>query len=308
MSLMLRSQYPDFVMEDALPFLDFVVTDSYESFKPRYEDVFNVRSMSSGVIQTGQLSDVEAAPQVGEGEQFPTKKRYQGFDKTYTAIKYGLILAASQEVLDDMELDVLSRDGRALMKSFMSTVETLAANVLNNGFGTNGLDGVPLFSASHPALVPGVADQSNILDTPADLSMTTLKALCTKLRKTQDSAGNKINIQGKKLIVPAELEFVALELTKSTLRVEEANAGVNAINAVRAEYAIDPIVWDYLTDSDASFLQGPSDEHSMMFYWRQRPEVATEADFKTQSLMTRLNGRFSVGYSDWRGIVGTEGG
>lgn len=263
--------------------------------------------MSSGVIQTGQLSDVEAAPSVGEGEQFPTKQRYQGFDKTYTAIKYGLILAASQEVLDDMELDVLSRDGRALMKSFMSTVEILAANVLNQGFSVNGLDGVPLFSASHPALVPGLANQSNILDTPADLSMTTLKALCTKLRKTQDSAGNKINLQGKKLIVPADLEFTALELTKSTLRVESGNEGVNAINAVKAEYSIDPIVWDYITDSDCSFLQAASDEHSLMFYWRQRPEVSSEVDFKTQSLMTRLNGRFAVGYSDFRGIVATEG-
>lgn len=301
--IMLRSQFPDFVLEDALPFLDYVVTDEYENFKPRYEDLFNVRTMRSGVAQSSQISDIEAAPSVGEGEQFPTKKRYEGFSQNYLAIKYGLILATSQELIDDMELDVLSRDGRALMKSFMSTVEILAADVLNSGLTDNGLDGVPLFSAAHPALVPGVADQSNVLGTPADLSMTTLKAMCTLLRKTKDSAGNKINIAPRKLIVPADLEFVALELTQSTLRVESDNAGVNAINAVKMQYQIDPVVWDYLTDVDACFIQGAKEDHSLMFYWRQRPEVATEEDFKTQALLTRLNGRFAVGYSDWRGIV-----
>ncbi len=305
--IMLRSQFPDFVLEDALPWLDYIVTDEFENFKPRYEMLFNVREMRTGVAQSSQISDIEAAPSVGEGEQFPTKKRYQGFDQNYLAIKYGLIIASSQELIDDFEYDVLSRNGRALSKSFMSTVEITAANVLNQGFSTNGLDGVPLFSAAHPALVPGVADQTNILGTPADLSMSTLKGLCTLMRKTRDSAGNKINLRPKTLIVPADLEFLALELTQSTLRPESDNAFVNSVNSVKMEYAINPIVWDYLTDEDATYIQADKDDHSMMFYWRQRPEVATKEDFKTQSLLTRLNGRFACGYSDWRGIVGTEG-
>lgn len=303
MSIMLRSQFPDFVLEDALPFLDFVVTDEYANFKTKHDVIFNVREMRSGVTQTSQVSDLEPAPAVGEGENFPTKKRYQGFDKTYTAAKYGLILATSQELIDDMDVDVLSRDGRALMKSFMNTVEILAADVLNSGSSSNGLDGVPLFSASHPAVVPGVADQSNILGTPADLSSTTLKNMMTLMRQTKDSAGNKINLSGKTLIVPAELEFLALELTQSTLRVESDNAYVNAINSVKAEYGVQPCVWDFLTDVDACFLQAEKDQHQMMFYWRKRPSVATKEDFKTEALLTRLNGRFAVGYSDWRGIV-----
>lgn len=303
MSIMLRSQFPDFVLEDALPFLDFVVTDEYANFKTKHDVIFNVREMRSGVTQTSQVSDLEPAPEVGEGENFPTKKRYQGFDKTYTAAKYGLILATSQELIDDMDVDVLSRDGRALMKSFMNTVEILSADVLNSGSATNGLDGVPLFSAAHPAVVPGVADQSNILGTPADLSSTTLKNMMTLMRQTKDSAGNKINLSGKTLIVPAELEFLALELTQSTLRVESDNAYVNAINSVKAEYGVMPCVWDFLTDVDACFLQAEKDQHQLMFYWRKRPSVATKEDFKTEALLTRLNGRFAVGYSDWRGIV-----
>ncbi len=246
--------------------------------------LFNVREMRTGVAQSSQISDIEAAPSVGEGEQFPTKKRYQGFDQNYLAIKYGLILATSQELIDDMEYDVLKRDGRALSKSFMSTVEIIASNVLNNGFATNGLDGVPLFSAAHPALVPGVADQTNILGTPADLSMSTLKGLCTLMRKTLDSAGNKINLRPETLIVPADLEFLALELTQSTLRPESDNAFVNSVNSVKLEYAIKPVVWDYLTDSDASFVQSGKDDHSMMFYWRQRPEVATKEDLRLLGL------------------------
>jgi hypothetical protein len=45
----------------------------------------------------------------------------------------------------------------------------------------------------------------------------------------------------------------------------------------------------------------------LCFYWRKRPELGTDYDFKTEVALTKLVGRFAVGYSDWRGIVGTTG-
>lgn len=307
MSIQLRSQYSDLVLGDALPALDFIVEQAWESFAAKHEQVFNVKDMATAIAQSTQVSALQAAGSVGEAEEIPMQRKYQGYSKTYQAVKYGILLATSQELLDDMQYDVMGQDARRLAQAVMETVETVSADVLNDGFSTNGLDGVPLFSASHPLLAPGAGLGTNLLGTPSDLSMTSLKAMSTLLRKTVDTAGNKINLRGKQLIVSPDDEFTARELLKSTYLVDAGNANVNAINSVQSEYNLNLVVWDYLTDADAFFLQADGSDHFMTFYWRQRPETATEKEFKSDVALTRILTRFAVGYSDWRGIVGTAG-
>ena len=307
MSIMLRNQWSDFVLEDALPALELIVEDSFQSFESKYDKIFNVKNMRTSIAQSSQVSSLQPAGAVGEAEQVPLQRLYQGYAKTYKAIKYGLMLATSQELLDDMEYDVFTSNGEKLSRSFMSTVEIMAANVLNTGFSALGPDGKALFATDHPSLAPGVAAVSNKLATPADLSMTTIKGLATLLRKTTDTAGNKIQIKPKNLIVSADDEFLASELLDSKFLVDTGNASVNAINSVQVLYGIKPMVWDYLTDADAVFLQGDKKDHMLCFYWRKMAAIATEYDFKTEVALTKLTGRFDVGYSDWRGIVGTEG-
>lgn len=303
---MLRSGFSDFVLEDALPALEFIVSDEFQSFAARYEQIFNIKDMKTGIAQSSQTSSLQPAGAVGEAESVPMQKIYQGFDKTYSAVKYGLMLASSQELIDDLEFDVLGANARKLMRAFMSTVEIVSADILNNGFSAAGPDGVALFSASHPLLAPGAGLSSNIV-TAADLSMTSLKAMVTQLRSTVDTAGNKVMIQPKTLIVSPGDEFTAYELCKSVMLPASDNANVNAVNSVQAQYKIEPLVWDYLTDTDATFLAGDKTDHSMMFYWRKRPSIATEYDFRTETALTKLTGRFAAGYSDWRGIVGNAG-
>lgn len=305
--IMLRNQWSDFVLEDALPALELIVEDEFMSFETKYDKLFNVKTMNTSIAQSAQVSSLQPAGAVGEAEQVPLQRLYQGFSKTYKAIKYGLMLATSQELLDDMEYDVFTGNGRKLSRSFMSTVEIMAAAVLNSGFTANGPDGVPLFSTAHPLLAPGLNPASNRLAIDADLSLTTIKALATLMRKTPDTAGNKVQIKPVTLWVSTDDEFLAHELLESKFRVESDNNSVNAINSVQSLYGIKAEVNDYFTDSDALFLQAAKKDHMMNFYWRKQPSIATEMDFKTEVALTKLTGRFDVGYSDWRGIVGTTG-
>lgn len=304
----LRSNYSDLVLEDALPALEFIAEDEFQSFQPRYEMIFNVKDMKTSIAQSTQVSSLQPAGIVGEAQQIPLQRVYQGFDKTYTALKYGIMMASSQELIDDLEYDVMAANPRKLTRAFMSTVEITAADVFNSGFSTTGPDGKVLFATDHPLLAPGAGSASNKLATDADLSMTSLKAMITLLRGTVDTAGNKIQIQPKNLIVSKENEFTAVELLKSVMLPDSANANVNAVNSVGSQYRIDPIVWDYLTDEDAWFLSADKLDHMLCFYWRKRPELSTDFDWKTEVALTKLVGRFAVGYSDWRGVVGTYGG
>lgn len=307
MSILLRSNLPDLVMADALPYLEFICEDEFQSFEPRYEKIFNVKEMRSGIAQSTQVSSLQAAGAVGEAEAVPLQKIYQGFSKTYTAIKYGIMLASSQETLDDLEYDVLAKNARKLMRSFMTTVEITSAAVLNNGFSDTGPDGKVLFATDHPLISAGAGTTSNRLAVDSDLSMSSLKSMITLLRAQVDTANNKIQLQPRQLIVPSSLEFTAHELLKSQMLVAADNASVNAVNSVNDRYKIEPVVWDYLTDDDQWQLATDSSDHMLCFYWRQRPSISSDADFKTNVALTKLLGRFAVGYSDFRGIVGTPG-
>lgn len=309
MAIQLRSQLSDLFLSTALPWIDYVIQEEYKNFDPASQKIFNVKEMKNGIAQTTQVGSLEPAGAVGEGEEIQSQRLYQGFDKTYTALKYGVLMSISQESIDDQKFDVFSQNPRRFIRSMMSTQEIVAANIFNNGFsgGDTGPDGVVLFSASHPLLAPGAGTASNTLGTAADLASSSLKALVTLMRGTVDSAGNKVMIQPRTLMVPKDNEFLAHELLKSQLLVNSDNSYVNAVNSVTGRYTIEPLVNDYLTDTDASFLLADPVDHNLNFYWAKRPEISDDSEFKTEVMLTKGIMRFAVGYSDWRGVVGTEG-
>lgn len=302
-----RSNLPDLYLEDALPALESIIDDEYAGFEPRCEMIFNVKDSSRSIEQTTQLSALAAAGAVNEGASVPMRDIQQGFDKTYSHTKYGLMISVSQESIDDGNFDIMAKHARKLARALVETQEIQAAAIFNSGFGDTGPDGVSLFNTAHPLLAPGAGTSSNTLASAADLSSTSLKSLLTVMRQQKDSAGNRINIRSKKLIVPSDLEFTAHELLESINLVDSANASVNATNSIRERYSMEPLVWDYLTDSDAWFLAADKDDHELRWFWRSRPSVSSDMDFKTDVALMRILARFSVGYSDWRGIAGTEG-
>ncbi len=307
MSIQLRSSMPDLVLEDALPALEFIVQDKFARFAPFFEDVFNVREMRTGIAQSTQVSGYRAAPLVGESQEIPMQRRYEGFAKTYLAVKLAIMCGQSQELIDDLEYDVMADNASQLSEAVMESINIAVADVFNSGFSVNGLDGVPLFSAAHPLVVPGAGTDSNLLGVAADLSSTSMKAMITLLRSQKDMAGKKINIKPEALLVPKEEEFNAIEILQSEMIVNTNNDSVNAVNSIKTLYGIKPIVNDYFTDPDAFFVAGAKANHKLMFYWRKRPELGSDYDFRTETALQKISARYAVGYSDYRGIVGTTG-
>ena len=297
---------PELYLEDALPFIDHVLTETYEEYPKVSEVLFNVKDMPYGIAQTAQVSSLGAAAEVAEGEEIPQQRVYPGYSTTYKSKKYGLLLSTSQEVIDHEKWDSISKNPKRMARAMASTIEIVAANVLNTAFSTNGSDGVPMISASHPLLSPGAGLGSNIISSAADLSTTSIKDLLTVLRKTLDTSGNRIQIKAKNLVVPPELEFAAWEILKSVYLADSPNNNLSSIGP-QSDYRITPVVWNYLTDADAFFLMGDKEDHEINLYYDKKPEVKSAMDFKTDTALTRMLCRFTVGYSDWRGIVGSAG-
>lgn len=306
MSTLLRNNLPDLYLADALPWIEHVIEEAHEQYPYVSERIFNMRDMKNGIVQHTQVSSLGPASAVGEAEEIPQDRVYQGYSTTYVAQKYGVMLATSQESIDHEKYDSISKNPAKMGRAVASTREIVAASIFNNGFSTTGSDGKTLFATDHPLLAPGSSTSSNKLAANADLSSTSLKDMITLMRKTKDTAGNRVMIKPKFLLVPPELEFTAYELVKSIYAPDTSYNNLSSIGP-QGLYDLTPIVWDYLTDADAFFLVAEPSETEMYWFWDKMPEIKTQIEFKTDVALTRVLTRFVCGYSDWRGVAGTPG-
>ena len=120
-----------------------------------------------------------------------------------------------------------------------------------------------------------------------------------------DDRGLKIALNGRKLIIPVQLQFVAERLMKSNLRTATSDNDINAIGSM-GMLPEGYVVNNFLTDTDAFFIMTDAPNGMKMF---QRAPITTkmEGDFETGNVKYKARERYSFGFSDFRGIFGSPG-
>ena len=217
----------------------------------------------------------------------------------------GLGYAITRKAIDDnLYKSEFGPSNDGLMASFQQTEEIYGANVFNSGQTFNqsvGGDGVALFSPSHPI------DGTTIANTPTvavDLNETALLNSLIAIRSTwRDNAGLKQYARGKKLVIPTQLEPVALRLFRSELRPGTATNDTNAILGMNDSLKEGYIVNDYLTSPFAWFVLTNVD--GLIFMNRKPFEMDMSVEFTTDNLLVKGYQRYSFGYYDWRAVWGT---
>jgi hypothetical protein len=191
-----------------------------------------------------------------------------------------------------------------LIESFHQTKEIYGANVLNTATTYNasvGGDGKALCASDHP--IDG-STVSNLPSTPVDLNEATLLNAMISIRTAfKDQAGLKIFARGRKLVVPPQLEPVAIRLLKTELRPGSADNDVNAIMSTAGGLPEGYMVNDFLTSTRAWFLLTNIDGLSYME--RVKYESDMQVDFVTDNLLVKGYERYSFGYYNWRSVWGS---
>ncbi len=219
----------------------------------------------------------------------------------------GLGYAITRKAIDDnLYKSEFGPSNDGLMESFKETEEIYAANVFNSGTVYNasiGGDGVALFSASHPIDAPFAAI-ANQPSPDVDLNETSLLNGLITIRSTwRDNAGLKIHARGKKAIVPAQLEPIALRLFRSELRPGTAQNDVNAVLGMNESLKEGFMVWDYLTSAFAWFILT---NHDGLIWFNRKPfEMDMSVEFTTDNLLVKGYQRYVPTYYDWRAVWGT---
>jgi hypothetical protein len=188
-----------------------------------------------------------------------------------------------------------------LIESFHQTKEIYAANVFNNittyNASVNG-DGVALSSASHP-IDGGVV--ANTPTTQVDLNEASLLSSQINIRYNfKDQAGLRMFSRGRKLIIPPQLEPVAIRLTKTELRPGTADNDVNAILSTAGGIPEGYMVMDFLTSSYAWFVL--TNIAGLAYMSRIPFETDMQVDFVTDNLLVKAYERYSLSYFNWRAV------
>ncbi|MNF96121.1 hypothetical protein D3C84_788990 [compost metagenome] len=236
-----------------------------------------------------------------EGNTINESEINQGDTATLTAQRFDQGYSVTWELVRDDLYNVmkgLGQNGSAagLAYGLQARMELDAANVINNGFGNTGYDGVALFSDNHP-LIDSAAAGDNLIT--GALTPEYLKAGMTQMRNQVNPAGLKIMARSKELLTGPDLEFTAKEITQSTLQAHEDSNTKNVIQGLT------PKVYDYIT-GDTWVLRDPRFQN-ITLGWRDKPTFDSYQLPKTVDWFYYGFARYSIGYVNWMGLVGSQG-
>jgi len=278
----------------------------YNRWPNTHEKVFEIVNSNKKFEEDYQVSGFGLAPTKNEGASVSYDTEMGGFVTRYTNVAYALgYVVTHEELMDNQYMEVSSRRAKGLAFSMFSTIQTVAANVLNRAetAGYTGGDGVVLLSTSHTNTAGGT--WANKATTDADLSEAALEDMFILIRNTKNDRGLNIPIMPECLIVPPNEMFNAERIVKSNLRSGVAD---NDLNATR-EMGMLPkgiVVWEYLTDTDSWFVK-TNCMNGLKFQWRERPSFTKDDDFDSMNVKAKGYMRFVPGWTDPRGVYGSMG-
>jgi hypothetical protein len=293
------------LVKELEPGLNALFGLEYGRYDAEHAEIFDTETSDRAFEEEVMLSGFGNARVKNEGGSIVYDNATETFTARYTHETIALGFAITEEAVEDNLYDrVSARYTKALARSMANTKQVKAANVLNNAFDPNftGGDGVELCSAVHPIVAGTFANE---LAVAADLNEASLEQSLIDIAAFVDERGLLISTQGRKLIIPSELQFVAERLTQSQLRPSTAD---NDINATRNMGMIPEgyVVNHYLTDPDAFFIKTDIPNGFKLF---QRSPIRTsmEGDFDTGNVRYKARERYSFGFSDPRCVFGSPG-
>jgi hypothetical protein len=282
------------------------IEGKYEMIPSQYDKIFTKHESRMALERTAEMRYLGLAQLKTEGGQTAfdngSGERYV-YNQEHTEIALGY--AITRKAIDDnLYKTQFAPSNLGLVESFQQTKEIYGANILNTATTYNasiGGDGKALCATDHPIDGGTVANKP---DVQVDLNEATLLNGMIAVRTNfKDQAGLKVFARARKLIVPPQLEPVAIRLTKSELRPGTADNDTNAIVMTAGGLPEGYMVNDFLTSQYAWFLLTNIDGLSYME--RVKFETDMQVDFVTDNLLVKAYERYSFGYYNWRAIWGS---
>jgi phage major head subunit gpT-like protein len=282
------------------------VEGKYEMIPSQYDKIFTKHDSKMALERTAEMRYLGLAQLKTEGGQTAFDN---GAGERYVYnqehVEIGLGYAITRKAIDDnLYKTQFHPSNLGLIESFQQTKEIYGASILNTATTYNnsvGGDGKSLIATDHPIDGGTVANRPSV---DVDLNEATLLNGMISVRTSfKDQAGLKVFARARKLVVPPQLEPVAVRLTQTELRPGTADNDVNAIKGTSGGLPEGFLTNDFLTSSRNWFLLTNIDGLSYME--RIKFETDMQVDFVTDNLLVKGYERYSFGYYNWRSIWGS---
>ena len=288
------------------PGLNALFGMEYARYENEHAEIFETEASDRAFEEEVLIVGFGNARDKSEGQGVAYDQASEGFTARYTHETVALAFSLTEEAVEDNLYDRLgARYTKALARSMAHTKQVKAANVLNNAFSSSflGGDGKSLVATDHP--LAGGGTFSNRPSAFSDLNETSLENALISISTFVDDRNMILALQGTKLIVPPQLQFVADRLLETPGRVETADNDINAIRnmgLLPQGYAVN----HFLTDTDAFFVLTDCPDGFKHF---ERSPIATsmEGDFNTGNVRYKARERYSFGFSNPRAVFASQG-
>jgi len=246
-------------------------------------------------------------PLLGEYENAPETSFKPGPVRTWTHVKYGYTLIASEEALEDELFPVIEATAGSMGTAMKHRIETQGAYDLNGAFtvltvGKSDTADEYLIQRNHATFTgAGGSAQHNAPATDVTLGADSLWAGVNNFSTLKDHEGNPAMAIPKLLIIHSANERVANEILKS---IEVPYKSTNETNAIRSK-GLNFEIGHYLTSETAWFLV--TDKKPIRFYMRRSPSVKPDKTIRNDSRSWTITCRLSHAPYDWYQIYGTDG-
>ena len=288
------------------PGLNALFGMEYARYENEHAEIFDTESSDRAFEEEVLIVGFGNAEVKTEGQGVDYDTASEGFTARYTHETVALAFALTEEAVEDNLYDRLgARYTKALARSMAHTKQVKAANVLNNAFSSSytGGDGLSLINTAHT--LAGGGTWANRASTMADLNETSLENALIGISTFVDDRNMILALQGTKLIVPPQLQFIADRLLESPGRVGTADNDINAVRnmgLLPQGYSVN----HFLTDTDAWFLLTDCPDGFKHF---ERSPISTsmEGDFDTGNVRYKERERYCFGWSNPRCVYGSQG-
>jgi len=281
----------------------WAVTGEYPQLPRGWDKIFQTRKSNMALERSVSMRYLPVAllKQEGATTSFDNAsgERYI-YNQEHNEISLGF--AITRKTIDDnLYKSEFGPSVMGLRNAFLRAEELFSSDVLNSAqtfnLAING-DGVALASTAHP--VDGNTI-SNLASPAASLNETNLlNAQIAVNANWRDNANQRMNAKPRRLIIPPQLEPVAVRLLKTELRPGTAMNDVNAILSVQGGVPDGYLVWNYLTSQFAWFLL--TDQPGLVHMDRIAYETDMSVEFTTDNLLVKGYQRYSFSYNDWRAM------
>jgi len=294
------------LVKELEPGLNALFGMEYARYEDETREIFETESSDRAFEEEVLITGFGNAPVKREGDGVEFDTAYEGYTARYTHETIALAFALTEEAVEDNLYDRLgARYTKALARSMAHTKQVKGSNVLNNAFSSSytGGDGLSLVNSAHT--LAGGGTFSNRPSTYVDLNETSLEDSLITISTFVDDRNLTLALQGLKLVVPPQLQFIAERLLETPGRVGTADNDINALKnmgMIADGYAVN----HFLTDTDAWFILTDCPD-GMKHFERTSLSTNMEGDFDTGNVRFKARERYSFGWSNPRGIYGSSG-